>query len=109
MFSTTTMASSTTNPIANTKASSVSRLMEKPSAPSTMKVERMQTGATIVGMIAARAVPRKTKFTNATSASDIDMVIQTSWIAWRVNCVKSIGTVSVVPFGRVRLISATAL
>ena len=79
------MASSTTRPMASTRASRVSRLIEKPSGASTMKVERMQIGATIEGISAARQVPRNRKFTSATSASEIDMVIQTSWIACSVN------------------------
>jgi hypothetical protein len=38
-------------------------------------------------MIAARQEPRKMKFTSATQASEMAMVIQTSLIAWRVNMV----------------------
>ena len=53
-FSTTTMASSTNNPIANTMANIVSMLMEKPAAANTAKVPSRTTGTAIVGMIVAR-------------------------------------------------------
>ena len=109
IFSTTTMASSTTRPIANTRASSVRRLIENPSGAMTMKVDRMQIGATIEGIRAARQVPRKRKLTSATRPREIDMVIQTSWIACLVKALKSMATTSLVPLGRVLLISATAL
>ncbi len=104
MFSTTTMASSTTRPMASTRASRVKRLIENPIGASTMKVDRMQIGATIEGIKAERQLPRKTKFTIATRASDRPMVIQTSWIASRVNMVQSTATLSTVPLGRVGLI-----
>ncbi len=87
MFSTTTMASSTTSPMASTRASRVRRLIENPNGARTMKVDRMQIGATTAGISAARQVPRKRKFTRATSTREMDMVIQTSWIAWRVKTV----------------------
>ena len=67
----------------------------------------MQIGATIDGIRAARQVPRKTKFTRATRASEIAMVIQTSWIACLVNTVKSTAISSLVPLGRDLLISGS--
>ncbi len=57
MFSTTTMASSTTSPMASTRASSVSRLIENPNGASTIKVDRMQIGATIVGITPIASFP----------------------------------------------------
>ncbi len=69
----------------STNASSVSRLIENPSGARTMKLDRMQIGATIDGMIAERQLPRKIMFTAATRASDNAMVMYTSRIASRVN------------------------
>ncbi len=84
-------------------------MIENPSGASTVKVDRMQIGATIEGMMADRQLPRKMKLTSATSSSDRPMVIQTSWIASRVNMVQSTATASTVPLGRVGLIWSTAL
>ncbi len=72
-----------------------------------VKVERMQIGATIDGIRAERQLPRNTKLTSATSARDRAMVIQTSWIASRVNTVQSTATARVVPAGRDLLIRST--
>ena len=81
MFSTTTMASSTTRPMASTSASSVSRFSENPSGASTMKVASRQMGATMDGISAARRLPRKMKLTRATRAIEMPMVIHTSSMA----------------------------
>ena len=53
-FSTTTMASSTTNPTASTRPSSVKVLIEKPKAASTAKVATSETGIAMIGMIVVR-------------------------------------------------------
>ena len=82
--------------------------MENPSGASTMKLERMQIGATTDGMIAERQLPRNRKFTRATRATEMAMVIHTSWIAWEVKTELSTAMVSRVPAGRLRLMSATA-
>ena len=58
-FSTTMMASSTTRPMASTRASSVSRLMEYPRASITKKVPTRDSGMAITGTATARKVPRK--------------------------------------------------
>ncbi|MNI28646.1 hypothetical protein D3C73_824340 [compost metagenome] len=100
MFSTTTMASSTTRPMASTRASSVSRFSEKPSGARTMKVDSKQMGATIDGMSAARRLPRKMKLTRATRAMAMPMVIHTSSMAWEVKTELSDPTSRVVPGGR---------
>ena len=55
MFSSTTMASSTTRPIDSTSASSVSRLIEKPNASSGMKAAITHTGTVTAGTSAERA------------------------------------------------------
>ena len=52
------MESSTTRPIANTRASSVSKLMENPKIDSTRNAPIKQTGITAAGMNAARHEPR---------------------------------------------------
>ena len=53
-FSTTTMASSTSRPIASTMANMVSVLMVKPAAASTPNVPSRTTGTAIVGISVAR-------------------------------------------------------
>ena len=65
--STTTMASSTTMPIASTIASSDTVLMVKPIANITAKVPTSATGTAISGMIVARRLPRKMNTTSTTS------------------------------------------
>ena len=50
-FSTTTIASSTRIPIANTMAKSVKTLIEKPASKSTIHVPSSATGTTRVGMM----------------------------------------------------------
>ena len=67
MFSSITMASSTTRPMASTSASSVSVLMVKPNSAISAKAPIRLTGMVMIGMIDARTVRRKTKITSATS------------------------------------------
>ena len=57
-FSTTTMASSTTMPIASTSPNSVRLLSEKPKASITANVPTIDTGTATSGMIEARQVCR---------------------------------------------------
>ena len=66
-FSTTTMASSTSRPIARTIANMVSVLIEKPAAESTPKVPSSTTGTAMVGISVARKFCRKTNITTKTS------------------------------------------
>ena len=66
MFSTTTMASSTTRPIASTIASSVNRLIEKPQASIRAAVPISDSGMVTTGMMTARNVPRNRKITTMT-------------------------------------------
>ncbi len=65
-FSTTTMASSTSSPIANTIANIVSMLMEKPNIAKMAKVPKITTGTAIVGIIVARRFPMKRYITRNT-------------------------------------------
>ncbi len=74
MFSSTTMASSTTSPIASTSDSSVSVLMVKPAAAIRAKAPIRLTGMVTSGMIEARKVRRKTNTTRATSTTASPMV-----------------------------------
>src|SRR5580658_1238204 len=66
-FSTTTMASSTTMPMASTKPNNDKLLMEKPKASITPKVPTRETGTATRGMMEARQVCRKTMTTMTTS------------------------------------------
>ena len=73
-FSTTTMASSTTMPIASTMANSVRVLIEKPSISSTAKLPTMDTGTASKGINEARQVCKNritTSTTNATASSRV--------------------------------------
>ena len=77
-FSSTTMASSTTSPIASTSPSSVSTLIEKPITAMAMKDATMETGMATAGMMVARTDRRKRKITPTTSASAIISACSTS-------------------------------
>ena len=74
MFSSTTIASSTTKPMANTKASRVSVLMVNPARAIKAKVPTRQTGMVMMGMMDARRVRKNTKITSATSTTASTMV-----------------------------------
>ena len=67
-FSTTTMASSTTIPMASTRPNSDSVLIEKPKPSITAKVPTIDTGTARSGMIEARQVCRKMITTSTTRA-----------------------------------------
>ena len=79
-FSTTTMASSTTMPIASTIASRLTVLAENPTASSTAKVPIRLTGTAITGMIVARTLPRNSSTTMTTSTKASSRVTMTSCI-----------------------------
>ena len=79
-FSTTTMASSTTMPMANTIASRLTVLAEKPTASSTAKVPIRLTGTAMTGMIVARTLPRNSSTTMTTSTKASSRVLMTSCI-----------------------------
>ena len=68
-FSTTTMASSTTMPMASTSPNSVSVLIEKPSISSTANVPTMDTGTASSGISDARQVCKNTTTTMTTSST----------------------------------------
>ena len=66
MFSTTTIASSTTRPIASTSASIVRMLSEKPSVVSRMNEAISEIGTVTAGISVARRLPRNRKITAIT-------------------------------------------
>jgi len=88
-FSTTTMASSTSRPMASTMANMVSMLMENPKSPRTAKVPRITTGTAIVGMRVARMFPMKRYMTRKTSPIASKSVLNTSLMATRTKGVVS--------------------
>ena len=65
--STTTIASSTTMPIASTRPNSERVLIEKPSSGKTAKVPTSETGTASIGMSVARQFCRNTNTTRRTS------------------------------------------
>ncbi len=65
-FSTTTIASSTTMPIASTSASSETVLALNPSASMTAKVPIRETGTAMIGISVVRSLPRNRNTTSAT-------------------------------------------
>ena len=75
--STTTIASSTTMPIASTSANSEIVLAEKPSASITAKLPTSATGTATIGTSVARSRPRKTNTTTATSPKASKSVVTT--------------------------------
>ena len=79
-FSITTIASSTTMPIASTRPNSVSRLTEKPSTCMPKKAPMTDTGTATTGIRVARQLCRKTNTTRVTSSSASNSVFTTSLI-----------------------------
>ena len=88
-FSTTTMASSTTMPIASTRPNSDSVLIEKPDASITANVPTIEIGTAASGMIDARHVWRKSTTTMTTISVASSSVRMTSWIESRTKTVGS--------------------
>ena len=76
--STTTIASSTTTPIASTKANNVIRLIESPSNNMKKNVPTSDTGTARVGMSVERQSPRNKKTTRATNTNASNNVRKTS-------------------------------
>ena len=74
--STTTMASSTTMPIASTSASSEIVLIEKPNTGNSTKVPTSETGTASSGISVARQPCRKMKTTRMTSDDRFDQRVQ---------------------------------
>ena len=77
-FSITTMASSTTMPMASTRAKSVRTLMVKPRSNNPRKVPTTLTGTASMGISVARQLCRKMNTTSATRSSASPSVTITS-------------------------------
>src|SRR5262249_40548099 len=88
-FSTTTIASSTTIPIANTKPNSEILFKLKPSAAITANVLTIATGTAINGMITERQFCKNTNTTMATNTTAMSSVLTTSDTDSRINGVVS--------------------
>ena len=88
-FSTTTIASSTTMPMASTRPNSDSVLSENPSPSITANVPTSDTGTATSGMIEARQVCRKTTTTMTTSRIASNSVWTTALIDSRTKTVGS--------------------
>ena len=71
VFSSTTIASSTTKPVAMVSAISVKLLSEKPARYMTPKVPISETGTATLGISVARALRRNTNTTRITSTTAI--------------------------------------
>ncbi len=99
-FSTTTIASSTSRPIASTIANIVSMLTEYPSTASTPNVPSSTTGTAIVGISVARRFCRNRYMTRNTSIIASASVLTTSVIEARTNGVVSNGTTASMPAGK---------
>ena len=78
MFSSTTIASSHTSPIASTSPTSVRMLIENPRAYMMKNAETMLTGMARTGITVARQSRRKAKMMNATRANATSSVSCTS-------------------------------
>ncbi len=85
MFSSTTIASSTTRPIASTIASSVNVLTVKPNAYISANAPTSDTGIVTIGMTVARRLRRKKKITSTTSTIASPMVVNTDLIERSMN------------------------
>ncbi len=90
-FSTTTMASSTSKPIASTIANRVSVLMVKPAAARMPNVPSSTTGTVIAGISVARPFCRNRNITTTTSTIASIRVCTTPLIEIRTNGVLSRG------------------
>lgn len=88
-FSTTTIASSTTMPIANTRPKRETLFRLKPIASITANVPTMATGTAIIGIRVARQLCRKTSTTMPTSTTASSSVRTTSRTDSRMNGVVS--------------------
>ena len=89
MFSSMTMASSTTKPTDSVSASSVMLLIEKPKAYIAAQVPISEIGTASAGMMVAETVRRNRKITRMTSAMAIASVSCTSATASRIEIERS--------------------
>ena len=108
MFSITTMASSTTMPVARTSANRLMVFTEKPVSQIAATVPISATGMVIAGMIVARAERRKAKITTTTITVASPMDFITSFIEPSMKVPSSDVTISWTPSGIADCSSATA-
>src|SRR5437764_11941061 len=92
MFSSMTIASSTTKPTDSVNASRVILLIEKPNVYITAQVLISETGTASAGMIVAEADRRNRKMTSTTSETAIPSVIWTSSTDARIETERSFKT-----------------
>ena len=107
-FSTTTMASSITMPIARISPNSVSRFSEKPSAYMPLKAPTSATNTATMQMKVARKLCRKRYTTSTTSTIASNSVLITSLIDRRTKSVVSSAMTVSMPGGRVGAICVSA-
>ncbi len=94
MFSITTIASSTTKPVAIVSAISVRLLIEKPARYMTPKVPTSDSGTATLGMNVAGRLRRKRKITITTSATARSNSNSTSRTEPRIVTVRSVSSVT---------------
>ena len=99
-FSSTTIASSTTIPIANIMAKSVSKLMVKPSKYKPAKVPISEIGTAIIGMSVARQLCKNKNTTNTTRIKASPSVLKTSSMVAFTNSLVSYGMLYSIPSGK---------
>ena len=104
--STTTMASSTTRPIASTMPMSAMVLMENPRSGKTAKVPISETGTASAGIRVARQPCRKTNTTMMTRTSASYSVLMISLIPSRTDWVVSSAMLYSRSAGKARLTSS---
>ncbi len=109
IFSTTTMASSTTRPVASTIPSRESTLMEKSIRYITKNEPTREMGIVIMGIRVVLQRRRKTKITITTSINAIRIVSRTSLTALRIEVVISMATSRRISSGSSRLSISTRL
>jgi hypothetical protein len=102
VFSITTIASSTTMPMASTSANSVSTLIVKPRIRRPRKVPITLTGTASMGMSVARQLWRKMNTTSVTSSIASTSVVTTSLMDAVTNGVVSNGILYCTPTGKLR-------
>src|SRR5947207_601004 len=100
MFSMTTMASSTTSPVASVMPKSVSVLIEKPSSLTNPNVPMSDTGIVIAGISVVRQFCRNRNMTSTTSAMASASVVTTSRIDSATTVVVSKATSILSPGGK---------
>src|SRR5579862_5944228 len=92
MFSSMTIASSTTKPTDSVIASSEMLSIEKPNTYMKAQAPTSDTGSARAGISVAEPDLRKTKMTTTTSAIEMSSVICTSSIDWRIDTERSLST-----------------